>query len=91
MKRARNGCHQQSGFKWNSHYYFQSLRQQVLLIAHDGHFGIVATKLRLRTKIGWPGIDKDAEQCVRSCHGCQLVGQATPPKPLTPNELPLGK
>ena len=29
----------------------QSLRQQVLAIAHEGHVGIVATKLRLRTKV----------------------------------------
>ncbi|PFX23302.1 Uncharacterized protein K02A2.6 [Stylophora pistillata] len=33
----------------------------------------------------------DAEQYVRSCHGCQLVGQATTPQPLTPTVLPLGK
>ena len=69
----------------------QSLRQQVLAIAHEGHVGIVATKLTLRTKVWWPGIDKDAEQYVRSCHGCQLVRQATPPEPLMPTELPLGK
>ena len=69
----------------------QSLRQQVLAIAHEGHVGIVATKLRLRTKVWWPGIDKETEQYVRSCHGCQLVGQATPPEPLMPRELPLGK
>ena len=56
----------------------QSLRQQVLAIAHEGHVGICATKLRLRTKVWWPGIDKDAERYVRSCHGCQLVEQATP-------------
>ena len=69
----------------------QSLRQQVLAIAHEGHVGIVATKLRLRTKVWWPGIDKDTEQYVRLCHACQLVGQATPPEPLMPNELPQGK
>ena len=49
----------------------QSLRQQVLAIAHEGHVGIVAAKLRLRTKVWWPGIHDDAEQYVRSCHGCQ--------------------
>ena len=84
-------CHWQSGLEWNSHCHSQSLRQQVLAIAHKGHVGIVATKLRLRTKVWWPGIDKDAEQYVRSCHGCQLVGQATPPEPLMPTELPVGK
>ena len=69
----------------------QSLRQQVLAIAHEGHVGIVATKLRLRTKVGWSGIDKDTELYARSCHGCQLAGQVTPPEPLMPTELPLGK
>ncbi|XP_022792295.1 uncharacterized protein LOC111331444 [Stylophora pistillata] len=68
-----------------------SKKQQVLAIANEGHVGIVATKLRLRTKVWWPGIDEDAEQYVRSCHGCQLVGQATPQEPLMPTELPLGK
>ena len=67
----------------------QSRRQQVLGITQEGHVGIVATKLG--TKVWWPGIDKDAEQYVRSCHGCQVVGQATPPEPLTSTELPLGK
>ena len=60
----------------------QRLRQQVLAIAHEGHVGIVATKLRLRTKVWWPGVDRDAEQYVRSCHGCQLVGQPTSPERL---------
>ena len=69
----------------------QSLRQQVLAIAHEGHVGIVATKLRPRTKVWWPGNDKDAEQYLRSCHGCQLFRQATLPEPLMPTELPLGK
>ena len=69
----------------------QSLRQQVLAIAHKGHVGIVATKRRLRTKVWWPGIEKDAEQYVSSWHGCQLVGQATPLEPLMATELPLGK
>ena len=39
----------------------------------------------------WPGIDKEAEQYERSCHGCQVVGQATPLEPLMLTELPLGK
>lgn len=69
----------------------QSLRQQVPTIAHLGHVGIVATKLRLRTKVWWPDIDKEAEQYLSSCHECQLAGQATPPEPLMSTELPLGK
>jgi len=45
----------------------------------------------MRTNVWWPGIDKDDEQYVKSCHGCQLVGQAILPEHLMPTELPLGK
>lgn len=73
------------------HRYPRSLRQQVLSIAHKGHVGIVATKLRLHTKVWWPEIDKDAERYVQSCHACQLVRQPTSPEPLKPTKLPQGK
>jgi len=46
-----------------------SLRQRVLEAAHEGHPGIVAMKNRLRTKVWWPKIDKDAENVVKSCKG----------------------
>lgn len=37
------------------------LRQRVLEAAHEGRPGIVSMKARLRTKVWWPRIDKDAE------------------------------
>ena len=64
------------------------LRKQVLDLAHEGHQGIVKTKQRLRTKVWWPGIDRQAEQRCRTCHGCQLVGKPLPPEPLKRTELP---
>ena len=45
------------------------LRKQVLDLAHEGHQGIVKIKQRLRTKVWWPGIDRQAEQRCRTCHG----------------------
>ena len=39
----------------------KQLRCQVLELAHEGHPGIVAMKQRLRTKVWWPGIDKEVE------------------------------
>ena len=45
-----------------------SLRNQVLHLAHKGHPGIVSRKHRLRTKVWWPGCDKDAEMFCKTCH-----------------------
>ena len=66
----------------------KKLRKQILDLAHEGHQGIVKTKQRLRTKVWWPGIDRQAEQRCRTCHGCQLVGKPLPPEPLKRTDLP---
>ena len=49
------------------------LRPRVLSLAHEGHPGIVSMKQRLRSKVWWPGIDREAEKFCKTCHGCQLV------------------
>ncbi|XP_063626451.1 uncharacterized protein K02A2.6-like [Cydia splendana] len=67
----------------------QKLRKGVLDAAHEGHPGIVAMKGRLRSKVWWPRIDKDAENLVKSCKSCTLVGLPNPPTPLKRRELPL--
>ena len=69
----------------------QSLRGDIINLAHEGHQGIVKTKERLRPKIWWPGIDADAERKCRSCHGCQVVSQTAPTQPpVKPTPLPQG-
>lgn len=65
------------------------LRQRVLEAAHEGHPGIVAMKTRLRTKVWWPKIDKDAEKMVKACKGCTLVSAPNPPVPMKRRELPV--
>ena len=67
-----------------------TLRGRVLQLAHEGHQGVVRTKQRLRTKVWWPGMDKQAEQLIRSCHACQAVSPGNPPDPVVSSELPLG-
>ena len=52
----------------------QSLRSEVMRVAHEGHQGIMKMKTHLRTKVWWPKIDSDAEKVCRSCPGCQVVG-----------------
>ena len=47
------------------------LREHVLKLAHEAHPGIVMVKKRLRSKVWWPGIDKDSERFCKKCYGCQ--------------------
>ena len=68
----------------------QELRDRVLQIAHEGHPGIVSMKKRLRSKVWWPGIDKEVERFCQTCHSCQLVGRPQPPEPMKSTELPQG-
>ena len=66
----------------------QNLREQVLKLAHEGHTGIVAMKQRLRSKVWWPGIDRQAEKVCRECFRCQLTSNPTKPEPMARIELP---
>ena len=60
--------------------------ESVTRLAHEGHQGIVKMKERLRSRVWWPGVDKDAERKCRGCYGCQLVTKETiiPPVKTTP-------
>ena len=64
------------------------LQKNVLNLAHEGHQGIVKTKQRLRSKIWWPNIDKEAEKVCRTCHGCQVVQWSSRPEPMARTRLP---
>src|SRR6218665_1441194 len=66
------------------------LRSRTLELAHEGHPGTVQMKKRLRSKVWWPGIDKDCERQCRTCHGCQLVGMPLKPEPMARTQLPNG-
>ena len=34
--------------------------------AHEGHLGIVGTKQKLRSKVWWPGMEKDAKKTTQN-------------------------
>ena len=68
----------------------RALRPRLLEIAHEGHPGIVQMKQRLRTKVWWPKIDRDAEKFCRSCFGCQVVSKPPHPEPMARTQLPDG-
>ncbi len=46
------------------------LQRTVLQELHEGHIGVVKMKSLARSYIWWPGLDKEIEQCAKSCVGC---------------------
>ena len=59
-----------------------------MALAPEGHFRIVGTKQRPRSKVWWPKIECDAEHYCRTCHGCQLVSRQNPQEPIRSSEMP---
>ena len=47
-------------------------------------------KRKLRSKVWWPGIDKEVEKFCQTCHSCQIVGKPQLPEPMKSTELPQG-
>jgi hypothetical protein len=64
------------------------LRDKILELGHEGYPRIVLMKQRLRSKVWWPGIDKDIEKCCKACYGCQLVAACEKPEPMSRREMP---
>ena len=50
----------------------------VLQELHEGHPRTTRMKSLARMYVRWPGIDKDIEEYVHTCHECQ-VNQSSPP------------
>ncbi|XP_015763913.1 PREDICTED: uncharacterized protein K02A2.6-like [Acropora digitifera] len=61
----------------------KTLRDKVVRLVPQGHQGIVKTKYRLRSKVWWPGMDKDVEQLYKVCPGCQVNSRYDPPEPMS--------
>ena len=55
------------------------LQDKVVRLTHEGHQGVVKTKYWLRSKVWWPGMDKDVENLCKVCHGCQVTSSCDPP------------
>ena len=49
-----------------------SLLYQIIGVLHDGHPGINQMKRLARSHVWWPDLDTMIEECVRTCHQCQI-------------------
>ena len=68
----------------------KKLPQSILSLAQEGHLGIVGTKHKLRSRVWWPGMEKDGEKYCKTCYRCQLVSHPSPPEPFRATALPTG-
>ncbi|XP_065067305.1 uncharacterized protein K02A2.6-like [Rhopilema esculentum] len=67
-----------------------SLQQKAIDLAHESHQGLSKTKALLREKVWFPAIDEMVKKTIDSCIACQAVGQAAPPEPIQPSDMPSG-
>ena len=63
-------------------------RDTVMSMLHQAHPGISRMKSLARCYVWWPGIDRDVEQCVKSCEPCQQSQKSPPVIPLHPWSWP---
>ena len=66
----------------------RSLRERVLEILHQGHFGMQRMKQLARSAVYWPSIDNDIEEAVRICATCAEFATKPPPAAVHPWMLP---
>lgn len=66
----------------------QRLRDEMLKRAHEGHLGIVKTKVPVREVIWWPGMNNQLEQLVSSCETCSRFQNQQRKEPLVSTNLP---
>lgn len=64
------------------------LKNPMLKIIHEGHWGIVKCKSRARELLYWRGMDKDIEKLVQSCNVCTKLQNAKPKEPLLSHPVP---
>ena len=62
----------------------QKLRARLVEELHRDHPGMVKMKAVARSYLWWPGVDKDLEECAKSCLSCQSVKSAPSVAPLHP-------
>ena len=66
----------------------KSLQARIIDICHESYFGIVKSKALLRSKVWFPGIDRQMEEKCRDCIPCMAVSQVKTRTPLVRTKMP---
>ena len=67
-----------------------TLRNDMIILAHEGHQGMTKTVSRLRRTVWWPKMKNEVNQFISGCHDCQVVGSRPSSTPLQMTEIPDG-
>ena len=59
-----------------------SLQDQVIKLAHQGHQGLSKTTALIREHVWFPHLDKKVKSEIEGCLACQSLAQPNPPEPL---------
>ncbi len=68
----------------------RGLRKRTMELAHVGHQGVVKTKLLIRARVWYPGIDKQVEEMMKWCLACQANLSKRELEPVKPSGMPAG-
>ena len=66
----------------------ESLRQDIVALAHIGHQGATKTKQYLHERVWFPKMDAMVEEHVKACKPCLAVTPGENYQPLQPNTIP---
>lgn len=66
----------------------KSLQDKIISLAHEGHQGMVKTKMLLRSKVWFPAMDSMCDSVVKQCFQCQVATNVKSREPLKMTELP---
>ena len=68
----------------------ESLRADLIQLAHAGHMGETKTKNYLRTKVWYPGMDSDVDTFIKTCLACTAARPGRQYEPVKSTPLPEG-
>ena len=86
--KRRNCLWKWSSFKKLQNSYSTGCTSRVVQLAHEGHQGIVKTKMLLHEKVWFPGIDPLVENTIKSCISCQASASQNHIEPYKMSQLP---